>query len=69
MAVTRDEFDEWKQLPVTQRLMKQIHNDVEKMKELLIHVGAEDLQELQGRCKASMNLLLVEYEDLYEDSK
>jgi hypothetical protein len=67
MAVTREEFEEWKQLAVTQRLLKQIQKDVEEMKVLLIHTDSEDLKELQGRCKASMNLLLVEYEDLFND--
>lgn len=66
MAVTREEFNEWKQLPVTQKLLRQIQEDVDKMKNILVHVGSDDLKEIQGRCKASMNLLNIEYEDLFE---
>lgn len=66
MVVTEQEFEEWKQLPVTKKLMDQIKQDVERMKDLLIFVDTLDLQELQGRCKASLNLLNVEYKDLFE---
>lgn len=66
MAVTRSEFDEWKQHPVTKKLMDQIRKDVEQMKELLIFVEPENLQGLQGRCAASTNLLLVDYGDLFD---
>lgn len=66
MVVTRSEFDEWKQHPVTKKLMDQIRKDVEQMKELLIFVEPDDLKALQGRCAASTNLLLVDYEDLFD---
>jgi hypothetical protein len=66
MAVTREEFDEWQQLAVTKRLMGQIQADVDRMKDLLIYTDAEDLSEIQGRCKASLNLLNLEYKDLFE---
>jgi hypothetical protein len=67
MAVTREEFDQWKEHPVTKRLLRQIQIDVDNMKDMLTDVGLEDLRELQGRCKASVNLLLVEYEDLFNE--
>jgi len=66
MAVTRQEFEEWKQHPVTKKLMDQISKDVEQMKNLLVFVEPENLQGLQGRCAASTNLLLVDYEDLFD---
>lgn len=66
MAVTREVFDDWRQHPVTKKLMAQINEDVEKMKSLLVFVEPENLQGLQGRCAASINLLSVEYEDLFE---
>ena len=66
MAVTRQDFEEWKQHPVTKRLMDQIQKDVNQMKDLLVFVEAENLQTLQGRCAASTNLLLVDYEDLFD---
>ena len=66
MVVTQVEFDEWKQHPVTKKLLDQIRKDVEQMKELLIFVSPEDLESLQGRCAASLNLLNVEYGDLFD---
>lgn len=66
MVVTPSEFNEWRENPVTRKLMNQIQKDVDNMKDLLIHVDEENLKELQGRCKASINLLLVEYGDLFD---
>jgi len=66
MAISQTEFDEWKQHPVTKRLLGQIQKDLEQMKDLLMFVPEEDLKHLQGRCAATTNLLLVEYGDLYE---
>lgn len=65
-VVTQQEFDDWLELPVTKQLKKQIRKDIENMKEMLIDAGFDDLKELQGRVKASVNLLNVEYNDLYE---
>jgi DNA-binding transcriptional regulator GbsR (MarR family) len=65
-AVTEQEFQEWLAHPITVQLKKQIRKDVTDMQEMLMHIGEEDLKELQGRCKASINLLNVEYGDLYE---
>ena len=66
MAVSRNEFDEWKQHPVTRKLLDQISKDVETMKFMLVSVSQEDLPALQGRCTASINMLGVEYEDLFD---
>lgn len=66
MVVTREEFADWLESPVTKRLKSQIRKDIENMQMMLVTVDKEDLQELQGRVKASINLLALEYEDLYE---
>ena len=66
MVVTREEFADWLESPVTKRLKAQIRKDIENMQMMLVTVDKEDLQELQGRVKASINLLALEYEDLYE---
>lgn len=65
-TITRNEFDEWKQHPVTLALLNRIKEDVITMQDMLVTVEPEDLRELQGRVKACLNLLSVEYESLYE---
>jgi hypothetical protein len=65
-AVTEQEFQEWLELPVTKQLKKQIQKDIDNMQAMLLMCDEEDLKELQGRCRASINLLNVEYGDLYE---
>ena len=65
-AVHEQEFLDWLENPVTIQLKKQIRKDVQDMQDMLLNIGEEDLKELQGRCKASINLLNVEYTDLYE---
>ena len=66
MAVTRDEFAEWMEHPVTKRLKEQIRKDISNMQDMLLTVDEIDLKSLQGRCAASINLLNMEFEDLYE---
>jgi len=65
-AVTREEFQEWLEHPVTVQLKKQIRKDISDMQDLLLTIGEEDLKEIQGRCKAAINLLEMDYESLYE---
>jgi L-2-hydroxyglutarate oxidase LhgO len=65
-AVTREEFQGWLEHPVTVQLKKQIKKDFENMQAMLLSCDEEDLKELQGRCKAALNLLDMEYESLYE---
>lgn len=64
IGVTPEEFNDWLELPATKALKKQIKQDIENMKEMLVDVGFDDLKELQGRIRASINLLNVEYGDL-----
>jgi thiaminase len=65
-AVTEQEFQDWLEQPVTQQFRKQIKKEVDRMQDMLLNVGEEDLKELQGRCRASINMLNVEYGDMYE---
>ena len=62
--LTPQEFLEWKELSVTKALMSRLKKDLVYLKDLLTGVSLDDLQNLQGRCKAIENLLNVEYEDL-----
>lgn len=66
MQVSQNEFDEWLENPVTKALKDRIRKDILFMQELLVEVGKDGLEELQGRIKASRNLLEVSREDLYE---
>ena len=66
MVVTQEEFDNWLESPVTKALKDQIKRDIQRMQDMLIDVDFDNLRELQGRIKASVNLLTVSREDLYE---
>ena len=64
--VSSDNFDEWKHHPVTKRLMKMLSTDREAMKEGLVNNTFDDEQEVEGRCRAIVIILNLEYEDLFE---
>jgi hypothetical protein len=64
-SASREEFEEWKQNPVTKQLMKMLLADRETMKEGLIGGSFEDEQEVKGRCRAIAIVITLEYEDLY----
>lgn len=64
--VSASNFDEWKNHPVTKRLMKSLSNDREAMKEGLVNGSFEDEAEVKGRCRAIAIILNLEYEDLFE---
>lgn len=65
-VVTREEFQEWLESPVTKALKERIAKDIDYMKDMLVDCSQDTLQELQGRCKACTNLLNVDYEALYD---
>ena len=66
-VVTREDFANWLEDPVTKRLKEQIKEDVLNMHEMLLEADYDaDLNRLQGRIKACRNLLEVSYEDLYK---
>lgn len=67
--VTEEEFEEWKQNPVTVKLFKVLKNEREGMKEGLIYDTFENPEEVKGRCRAIAQLLDLSYEDLYDDRK
>ena len=64
--VTQETFEEWRQHPVTRKLMKLLLADREAMKEGLVNNAFEDEKEVKGRCRALAIILTLEYEDLYE---
>jgi hypothetical protein len=66
MVVTEESFEEWKQNPVTRKLMKLLLSDREAMKEGLVNNAFEDEKEVKGRCRALAIILTLEYQDLFE---
>ena len=64
--VSPDNFEEWKHHPVTKRLMKQLREDRETMKEGLVNSSFDDESEVKGRCRAIAIILNLEYEDMFE---
>lgn len=65
-TVTRSEFEDWLEHPVTRTLKDTIRKDVVILQDMLLNTGLDELKELQGRCKVSINFLNMTYEDLYE---
>jgi hypothetical protein len=65
--VTKESFEEWSHHPVTKRIMKQLKEDREMMKEGLINNSFDDESEVKGRCRAIAIILNLEYEDLFND--
>ena len=64
---TEEDFNDWKQHPCTQRLMKMLLADREEMKEGLINNAFSEEMEVKGRCRAIAVLLNLEYTDLYRE--
>jgi hypothetical protein len=64
--ITLESFEEWSHHPVTRRLMKQLSQDREAMKEGLINSSFDNEEEVKGRCRAIAIILNLEYEDLFE---
>ena len=62
----QQEFEDWLSHPGTKALKDRIRKDIQFMQDMLIDADLEDVKEIQGRCKASQNLLNIEYEDLHE---
>jgi trehalose-6-phosphate synthase len=65
-AVSREEFQGWLEHPVTVQMKKQIKKDLDNMQAMLLSCDEADLKELQGRAKAAINLIDMEYESLYD---
>jgi hypothetical protein len=64
--LTKDEFDDWIVNPGTKALRERIKKDIQYMQDMLVDADLENIKEIQGRCKASQNLLEIAYEDLHE---
>lgn len=65
-AIGREEFLGWLEHPVTIQMKKQIKKDLDNMQMMLLNCEETDLKELQGRCKAALNLIDMDYESLYD---
>ena len=64
--VTLDDFQAWKQDPVTKRLMAAIRADREQMKEGLVNNAFDNEEGVKGRCQVIAVILDIEYEDLFQ---
>lgn len=65
-AITEQEFQDWKQNPVTEKLMYILTKEREEMKEGLVYGTYDEEHEVKGRCRAIANIVNIEYGDLYE---
>lgn len=68
MVVTKEEYQEWLQHPVTQKLHSVLKQERLGMMEELV-LNKEDEEQLRGRIKAVEGFLSSEYEDLYEPKR
>lgn len=66
-TVTRDEFDEWMQHPVTIALKKVLKEERETMKEGMLHDNYLNVDAVKGMCLAMQNVIDLEYEGLFND--
>jgi hypothetical protein len=66
LLLTREEFEDWLIHPGTKALKDRIKRDVQYMQDMLVDADLDSVREIQGRCKASINLLDINYEDLHE---
>lgn len=67
MGITKQEFDEWQQNSVTVVLKARIRKDIQLMQDMMLTVEEYDLKQLQGRCLASINLLDIQFEDMFDE--
>ena len=69
MVITKDEFDEWLQMPTTKAFKKALFSNREEIKESLMQGVYENDHEARGMAKAIQKILLMDYEDLVESLK
>jgi hypothetical protein len=69
IPVTKEEFEEWKTSSVTQKFLRTLDSERERMKEGLVNGNFEQEAMVKGRCQAIALILDVTYEDLYEPRK
>ena len=67
--VTKEEFVEWQNHPVTNKLMRVLRSERKAMLEGLVYDSYDNPEEVKGRCKAIDNLIAFEYEDLFQASE
>ena len=67
--MTQEDFEGWKQHPVTRKLFERMSEERLDMMEGIINDNFEHPEEVKGRCKAINNILGMTYEDLYDHRK
>ena len=67
--VNRELFEDWKMHPVTVKLLNQMHEDRENMKENIVMGSYDNEEEIKGRCMALYLLLNLSFEDLFHTPK
>ena len=68
MVVTEEEFLEWRQHPITQKLMEALKRERLEMLEMVVY-GCDDPEQVKGRVKAIDSFLGAEYADLFEQQR
>ena len=71
MQVVANEFEEWRQHPVTKGVFKALYNEREMMKENLVQSNYDSENELKvkGRCQAIGLILTMTHEELVTSLK
>lgn len=68
MVVTKEEFLEWRQNPITQKLMQALQRERQEMLEMVVY-GCAEPEQVKGRIKAIDSFLGAEYADLFEQKR
>lgn len=68
MPVTEEEFKDWRQHPITQKLMVKLQSERQEMMEMIVY-GCDDQEQVKGRIKAIDSFLGAEYADLFEQKR
>ena len=66
---TKEEFDEWLQLPVTKLFRKALFYNREDLKEGLVQARFDSSEEVRGMAKAIQQIILMDYEDFTDSLK
>jgi hypothetical protein len=66
MVLSEEEFQEWKQSPVTKEFFKLLRKQREEFKEQLILDLYENGEWVKGKASALLELIEMKYEDLQE---
>lgn len=64
--MTEEEFGNWRQHPVTKMLFSRLQKEVQEKMEGIVKDNYEDPQIVKGYIRAYLNIVNMEYTDLYE---